>query len=375
MHGGAHGLLLEVDDQVGLGGGLVRVVDAGEALDLAGASLLVDATLVRLLAVLERGCDVHEVEVAELLDELTSALAVVLVGSDGGRDDGGSRAGQLAGDEGNALDVLAAVLAAEAELGRELVADSLAQEQRDRTATLLVQCHLQGAGDGVLAAVLVARQEDGETLLRARRVRLAQHLDDLRVGEPLRDVTAASEARAQLGAGDVEGAGLLGDCVDGGILVAVGQVGHHLEGDDLDAELLAVLLDSVLRVVGAVEVNALAVLTGSGVVTANNEVGGTVVLADNGVPDGLTRATHTHSQGQKTQNTHAVGVSRQKSLVNTDTGEVVDITGLGQAHNGVDQDVGAVRPGGADSQFTVSAVHGVSGLESDDSGPAELVEV
>jgi hypothetical protein len=54
---------------------------------------------------------------------------------------------------------------------------------------------------------------------------------------------------------------------------------------------------------------------------------------------------------------------------------VVNVTGLGETNNGVDEDVGLARAGSADSQFTVSAVHGVSGLESDNSGPAKLVEV
>ncbi len=54
VHDGAHGLLLAVHDQVRLGGCLVRVVDTGEALDLAGARLLVDPPLVGLLAVLQR---------------------------------------------------------------------------------------------------------------------------------------------------------------------------------------------------------------------------------------------------------------------------------------------------------------------------------
>lgn len=110
-------------------------------------------------------------------------------------------------------------------------------------------------------------------------------------------------------------------------------------------------------------------------VTADDEVGGTVVLADNGVPDGLTGAGHTHGKGQKTQDSHSVGVTGQESLVDTDTGEVVDVTGLGQTNDRVDQDVGLALAGSADRQLTVSAVHGVAGLESDDLGPAKLVEV
>jgi hypothetical protein len=41
----------------------------------------------------------------------------------------------------------------------------------------------------------------------------------------------------------------------------------------------------------------------------------------------------------------------------------------------VDEDVGLAGTGSADGQLTVSTVHGVSGLEGDDLGPAKLVEV
>lgn len=110
-------------------------------------------------------------------------------------------------------------------------------------------------------------------------------------------------------------------------------------------------------------------------VTTDDEVGCTVVLADNSVPDGLARTSHTHSKRQKSQDGHAVGVAGHERLVDTDTGEVVNVTGLGQADDGVDEDVGLAGAGSADRQLTVSAVHGVPGLESDDLGPAKLVKV
>jgi hypothetical protein len=148
-----------------------------------------------------------------------------------------------------------------------------------------------------------------------------------------------------------------------------------LEGNDLDAELVTVLLDGVLCVVRTVEVLTLAVAAGTGVVTADDEVGSTVVLADNGVPDGLTRTTHTHSQRKQTEDGHAVGVAVHDGLVDTDTGEVVNVTGLGETDDGVDKHVGLSGAGSNDGQLTVSAVHGVTGLESDNLGPAELLEV
>jgi hypothetical protein len=100
-----------------------------------------------------------------------------------------------------------------------------------------------------------------------------------------------------------------------------------------------------------------------------------VVLADHGVPECLAGAAHAHGEGQEGKSTHAVGVTGQESLVDTDTGEVVNVTGLGQADNGMDEDVGLLGAGGTDGQLTVSAVHGVAGLEGHDLLPSQLVKV
>jgi len=102
-----------------------------------------------------------------LLDDVAGGLARGGEGGDRGGDDGGAGAGEFRGDEADALDVLVAVLAREAELGRELVAHRLAEQEGDGAAALLVQGDVEGARDGVLARVGVARQEDGEALLVA----------------------------------------------------------------------------------------------------------------------------------------------------------------------------------------------------------------
>lgn len=375
MHDGANALLGGVDNEVGLGGSLIGVIDTSEALDLATASTLVDTALVGLLAVLEGSVDVNKEEGTSLGDGVTGVLARLLVRSDGGSDDGGTGAGQLGGDEGNTLDVLVTVLAGEAQLGGELVADSVTQQQGDGATTLLVESDLQSTGDSVLAGVHVTGQEDGETLGVTGRVGLAQDLDNLGVGEPLGDVSTGAETTAQLSTGDVQGLDASGDLVDGAVLVGVREVSDHLELDDLDTELILVLLNGVLSIVGAVEVLALGVATGTGVVTADNEVSGTVVLTDDSVPDGLTGTTHTHGKAEQTQNGHAVGVTGEEGLIGTDTSEVVNVTRLGQTNDGVDQDVSLARASRADGQLTVSTVHGVTGLESDNAGPAQLVEV
>lgn len=128
VNNGPHRLLGNVDRQVRFDGVLVGVVDSCEALDLAGAGALVDAALVRLLAVLERCVDPDEVEVAVLFHELPGVLPGGLKGCDRGGDDGRSGAGQLGCNKGDAANVLVAILAREAQLRRELTAHRLTEQ-------------------------------------------------------------------------------------------------------------------------------------------------------------------------------------------------------------------------------------------------------
>jgi hypothetical protein len=100
-----------------------------------------------------------------------------------------------------------------------------------------------------------------------------------------------------------------------------------------------------------------------------------MVLADNGVPESLTGTSHAHSEGQEGESSHAGGVAADNGFVDTDTGEVVDIAGLGQTDNGVDQDVGLARTSSTDSQLTMGTVHGVTSLEGNNTGPVQLLEV
>ena len=109
-----------------------------------------------------------------------------------------------------------------------------------------------------------------------------------------------------------------------------------LEGYDFDAELVLVLLDGLLGIVRSVEVDTLGVFARTGVITTHNEVRSTVVLTDDGVPDGFARSTHTHSERKQTDNGHSIGISGKERLVDTDTGEVVNVSRLGEANHGVD---------------------------------------
>ena len=126
----------------------------------------------------------------------------------------------------------------------------------------------------------------------------------------------------------------------------------------------------MLGVVWAVEILAGAVLARSGVVAPDDEVRRAVVLADDGVPDCLSRAAHAHGEREEAEHSHAVGVAGKEGLVDAHAGEVVDVARFGEADDGVDEDVCLAGAGGADGELAVGAVHRVSGLEGDDAGPA-----
>ena len=295
MHNRSNILLGAIHNQVRILRHLVRIVHAGETLNLTLAGLLVDASPVSALAVVERSRDVHEEERSRLLNGVAGFLASLLEGGDGSGNDSSAGLGQLGSNESDTTNVEITIFAGEAQLRGQLVTDVLAQQHGYGTTAALVEGDLEGTRDLVFAGVGVAGHEDGETLLAGERVLLAKYLDDLRVGEPLGDLLAGLEAVTQLCTGNVHGLCTLGDLVLGPVLVLAGEVNHLLELDHADANLLLVLGDEVLGIVGAVVVLAVLVLAGTGVVTADDEVCAAVVLADNGVPESLTRTTHAHS--------------------------------------------------------------------------------
>src|SRR5690606_40756854 len=69
-----------------------------------------------------------------------------------------------------------------------------------------------------------------------------------------------------------------------------------LEVDQLDPDLVLMFAEQLLRVIGAVEVLALAVLARPGMVAADDHVGAAVVAADDAVPDRLTRAARSEER-------------------------------------------------------------------------------
>ena len=135
-----------------------------------------------------------------------------------------------------------------------------------------------------------------------------------------------------------------------------------------------VLGHQFLGIVGTVERLALGVVAGAGMIAADDEVRAAVVLADDGVPDGLARTGHAHGQVQQRQRRGLLRVLLEHVLVAAHAGVVVDIAGLGQADHRVDQQVGLALARGTEGQFLVSAMQRVARLERHDLAPAELAE-
>ncbi|MPL71146.1 hypothetical protein SDC9_16917 [bioreactor metagenome] len=366
-----------VDAQLGGCRRFIGVRDPGEFLDLAFAGELVEALAVARFTFLERGGDMHFDEGAVGLDHLAHGATGRGIGRDRGADRDAAVLGDLGGDIADALDVDVAVLFREAELRGQVLAHHVAVEQRHRAAAHFHQLDHQRVGDRRLARAGEAGEEHGEALLRARRRGPAQLGHHLGEGEPVRNLQPFAQAAAQFRARDVEDGDLVlvGDLVGRLVLGALLHIDHLLEVDHLAADLRLVLGEQLLRVIGAVEILAGAVLARAGMVAADDHVGAAVVAADDAVPDRLARAGHAHRQVQQAERGGRLRVLVEHRLVAAHAGEVVDIAGLGEADHRVDQQVRLGFLRGAEGQLLVRAVQRVAGLEGDDLAPAELAEI
>lgn len=85
----------QINRQVCTGRRLIWVINTGEAFDLARSRLLVNAALVRLLRMLKRCSNVHEVERTVLLDRLPRRLPARLERRNWSDDSSSAGLGQL----------------------------------------------------------------------------------------------------------------------------------------------------------------------------------------------------------------------------------------------------------------------------------------
>jgi len=361
--------------QLGVGRLLVGIADAGEFLQDAGARLGVETFAVTAFAHVHRSGEVDENETADGFDEGTDIFAGCVVGRDRGADGDAAVLGNLGGDVADAADVDVAVLLGKAELAREMLPDEVAVEHGDGAAADFEELGHEDVGDGGFPAARKAAEEDRQSLFRAGREAAAQFDRDFGKREPRRNVAPFIEARTKFSAGEVENAGVFRDFVSREVFVLVFEVNHHLERHGGDADFILVFGEEFLRLVGTVEWFAIGILARAGVVAADDEVGATVILADERVPDGLARTAHAHCQREQGEFGRAGGILADEELVTADAGEVIDVARLGHADGRVNEEAGLDLFRGAESEFDVRAVHRVARLESDDAAPALVGEI
>lgn len=177
-------------------------------------------------------------------------------------------------------------------------------------------------------------------------------------------MSSLAQAAAQLGAGDVEN-GLAGlDLVAGLVLGLFLHIDHLLEVDHLDPDLGLVLAEQLLRVIGAVEVLAGAVLARPGMVAPDDHVGAAVVAPDDPVPHRLARATHAHREVQERERGGRGRILVEHRLVAAHPGEMVDVTRLGHADDGMNEEVRLGLARRAEGQLLMRPVQRIAGLKA-----------
>ena len=207
-----------------------------------------------------------------------------------------------------------------------------------------------------------------------RRIAAPQLLYDFRIGEPGWNVAALVQALAQFRARNIEHLGALWHFVGRHVTVLVLQIHHHLEGNHGNAHFLLVLLEQFLGFIRTVKRLAVGILPRSGMISPDDEMSATVVLADESVPHRFPRSAHAHGQRQHRQLDRPVRVFREQQLVAARADEVIHIARLRHSDGRMNQQVRLDLFRGTHGQFNVCAVHGVAGLEGNRAGPSQAAE-
>src|ERR1035437_3395759 len=97
------------------------------------------------------------------------------------------------------------------------------------------------------------------------------------------------------------------------------------------------LLEQFLGLIRAIERLAVAILSRTGMVAADDEVRATVILANQAVPDRFPRPAQAHGERQQGEFDRAVRVLREQQLVAAGADEVIDVARLGHPDRGGDR--------------------------------------
>ncbi|OIP48283.1 MAG: hypothetical protein AUK28_05205 [Desulfobacterales bacterium CG2_30_60_27] len=135
----------------------------------------------------------------------------------------------------------------------------------------------------------------------SRRVGLAQFLDYLGIAEPGRDLRIHDQVFFQYGVGIFASLQpLLPDAGHRHEPVTARHILHGFHRDDGDSQVAGVLPAKFMGLIRLIERDAAVTFGGRiGVLGADDHVGATEILVDDGVPEGLAGTGHSHGERQK----------------------------------------------------------------------------
>ena len=110
-------------------------------------------------------------------------------------------------------------------------------------------------------------------------------------------------------------------------------------------------------------------------IATDYQVGASVVLAHNCMPDCLSRPTHTHRQLEQAECRRVLGIAAQDCLVTANPRVILHIARLGQTDHWMYQQVGLLFRRSAARQLNMGTMHRIARLECDDFIPTAFREL
>ena len=356
---------------------LVRIADTGELGDEPLAGLRIEPFPVARLAHLQWRADVDLDHRSVGLDHLAHIPAGVRVRCDRCADGDPAVLGDLARDESDTADVEIAVRLREPQLARQMVAHDVAVEQGDRTPAFLDELAVHDLGERRLAGAGQPGEEQREAQLARRRIDRAQGVDHFRIREPVRHFLPVRDSGRDFRIVEVHRV-LLGHAAaaDRNVPARRRRVAQAAGGEDCDSEIALVLPRELLGGVTRVEGVGVgrARVRGTGMIALHDEVGASVVAADDRVPQRFARAGSAHRERQQRKGRELSRIVPQDLLVALDAREMVQVPVHADSDHGMQQEVASSLPGGGEGHLPLALVHRAAGVERDDPSPAEPVE-
>ena len=255
--------------------------------------------------------------------------------------------------------------------------DHVAVEEGDRAPAFLDELAVHDLGERRFAGARQPGEEQRDALLAGGRIDGAQRIEHLRIGEPVGYVLAERDAAGEVRVVELHRVLLRGAAVaDRHVAACRRRVAEAAGRGDRDTELRLVLAREVLRGAAWIEHLAPGRIEGcrTCVVALHDEVGAPVVAPDDRVPESFPRAGAAHREGEQGHGREMAGKVPQDLLVALDARELAQIAVHGDAHHGMQEQMGPGFLGRGDGQLALAPVHRAARMEADDPPPPEPVE-